>query len=317
VGATGDTITRSSGSWLTDGFRVGDNITIAGTSLNDKTTTAGLANVTALVITLGADDLVDESIRADLITITSGETKALFVAAMDAEFAPIDDAERIDLGLGRGGMISPVTGWKFRRPVQWADMILAFIEDVSQTTWHKDKGTIRGRIPAGFDLTDADGQPYEHDERVDGGALAARFTCARTWSNGPVGAFIAQSLTRATDGSILGYTHNMDVANLCQTIVQRVTENFAGATLILQEPEETGEKYATPESLAAFEGKVDDELARYLLSNIGGAGPRCSSVKWNAATDDDLGIADATLHGTCELNLKGTIVHISTTVAVK
>ena len=31
---------------------------------------------------------------------------------------------------------------------------------------------------------------------------------------------------------------------------------------------------------------------------------------------DDLGVADATLHGTLALGLNGTIVHIATTVAV-
>jgi len=317
VGATGDTITRSSGSWLTDGFRAADNITIDGTASNDGTTTAGIDTVTALVITLDTDDLAAEVIGASAITITTGETHAQAIATLDAAFASVTSDPRIDLGYGRGAMLSPVTGWKFRRPVQWLDTILSYIRDIALTTWWKDLGPVSSRVPAGYDLLDADGEPYEHDERVTAGALAAGFTCQRTWGNGPVGAFIAQSLTRAGDASILSMTHNAHVTNLAQTVCQKTTENFAGATLILEPADEAGKRYATAASLKQFESKVNGELARYLLGNLGGDGPRASSATWTAATDDDLGVADAILHGTLELNLNGTIVHIATNVTVK
>ena len=236
VGATGDTITRSRGSWLTDGFRAGDDFTIAGSGSNNITTTAGIDTVTASVITLDTDDLAAEVIRADEITLIAGETSAQAVATLDAEFASVTSDPRIDFGYGRGAMLSPVTAWKFRRPVQWADTILSFVRDIRTTTWWKDLGPIASRISAGFDLLDANGDPYEHDERTDGGALAAGFTCARTWGNGPLGAFIAQSLTRAGDASILSMTHNAHVANLAQTVNQATTENFVGKTLVLEPP---------------------------------------------------------------------------------
>jgi len=321
VGATGDTITRSRGSWLDDGFRTDDNITIAGTASNDGTTTAGIDTVTALVITLDTDDLVAEAIRADLITIEAGETAAAAVAALDTAMVTITSDERLDLGYGRGAMLSPVTGWKLRRPVSWADMILSYQRDFAETTWWKDLGSIDSRIPAGFDLTaplgfpyaaaGAASQAYEYDARVTAGALAARFTCARTWGNGPAGAFIAQSLTRADDGSLLGMSHNVDVANLAQTVVQATTEKFAGQTLVLND-----DGTPTAASLKQFENKVNGQLRRYLLSNVGGYGPRASSAVWTAATDDDLSVADAVLNGSLALVLKGTIVHIATTVKV-
>jgi hypothetical protein len=195
-------------------------------------------------------------------------------------------------------------------------MLISFMRDIGKTTWEKDYNGI-SRLSCGFDLNDADGQPYEHDERTTQGALAARFTCARTWGNGPVGAFIAQSLTRADDGSILGMSHNVDVANLAQTICQATTENFAGATLVLEPADALGKRVATTASLKSFEEKVNAELERYLLSNIGGEGPRASVARWTAAVDDDLGVADATLHGSLDLQLNGTLVHISTVVTVK
>ena len=313
-----DTITRSRGSWYDDGFRNGDIISISGTLLNNITTTVGLVVTSALILTLQdvADDLVAEVIGSASVTLTSGETDAACIATLDGLFATVTSDKRIDLGYGHGAMLCPVTGWKFRRPVQWADTLIAFKRDIGKTTWEKDHNGI-SRLGCGFDLNDADGQPYEHDERNTQGALAARFTCARTWGNGPVGAFIAQSLTRADDGSILGMSHNVDVSNLAQTICQATTEKFAGKTLVLEPADNAGKRVATDASLKAFQEKVNAELERYLLSNIGGEGPRASVARWTAAVDDDLGIADATLHGSLDLQVNGTLVHVSTVVKVK
>ena len=317
VGATGDTIVRSRGSWLVDGFRAADNFTIADSVSNDGTTTAGIVTVTASTITLDTDDLVDEVIRGDLITIIAGETSAQAVAALDVLFSTVAADKRIDFGYGRGAMLSPVTGWKLRRPSQWVDTILSFIRDIALTTWWKDLGTIASRIPAGFDLLDADGQPYEFDERIDGGALAAGFTCVRTWGNGPLGAHMAQSLTRAGEASSLSKTHNAHIATRAQTVNQRTTENFAGQTLVLEPADDAGKRVATSTSLKLFESKVNGELARELLSNKGGDGQRASVAEWTAAVDDDLGVVDAILHGDLELELNGTIVHIATALRVK
>jgi hypothetical protein len=83
VGGTGDTITRSGGSWLDDGFRVGDNVTITGSASNNLTTTAGIATLTATVMTLGTDDLAAEFIGAKDITVTKGETMSAWISTMD------------------------------------------------------------------------------------------------------------------------------------------------------------------------------------------------------------------------------------------
>lgn len=311
VGATGDTITRNRGSWLADGFRSGDVATIDGTVSNDGTT-ADIATATALVLTLGSYDLTNEAIGQNLISITAGETDVQCCAALDAEFAAISDSERMNLAYARGAMRSPVTGWKFRRSSAWADCIREYQADIRETTWHKAAGPLTE-----FDLTDAEGNPYEHDERTTPVALAAGFTCARTWGNGPRGAFIAQSLTRADPNSVLAMNHNKNVANLYQTVVQLTTENFAGAVLTLEPANQLGQRFATQASLAEFNSLVNNELARYLLSNIGGSGSRCSLATWTAAVDDDLGAPDAVLHGSGELEVNGTIVHIQTSVAVR
>jgi hypothetical protein len=305
VGATGDTITRSHGSWITDGFKVGDSFVVAGTVSNDGTYT--IKTLSALVITIEDDeDLVAEEIASHLIDIDQSQTLAAHVAAQDAEFEAIDDSPRIDLSYGRGWKLSPIHGWKLRRPAAWAASLREYAKggDVHLTTWWKAKGSLDG-----WDLTDGNGNITEYDERTVGGALGARFTCLRTWANGPSGAFVAMSLTRATEGANLSFTHNMAVTNLACNVCQAETENAIGQVLQLK-----ADGTATETSLAALEGRVTSGLKLQLFQDNGN-GPRCSSVKWTASRTDVL-VPGSTLNGVLELGLNGTIEKIATVVKV-
>lgn len=300
--ASGHTITRNRGSYLDDGFRVGDSVTIAGTSSNNTTLVVTVLTPTVMTFASG---LANETIGSFGISITTGETDTAWMAAIEALFAPITDDPRVDIGGGRLTRLSPITGYTMRRPVQWADSIRSYQHDVRTTTWWKALGALIGW-----------GIDGEHDERVDEGLDDARFTSARTWDN-DVGAYITRSLTRATDGSALGMTHNIAVADVAQTVVQRVTQGFAGQVLVLKPADTNGKRVATPVSLANLAAKVNAELLRNILSDVGGEGPRASVATWTPATDDDLGVSGATLHGTLDLEVNGTLVHIDTTVTVR
>lgn len=297
--AAGTTITRNRGSWVSDGFAVGDTITVAGSASNDGSAYV-ITTLSATVITCSATTFVAETIGSATCTISMTETEAAWMADVEADFAAIATSERVDIGAGRLTKLSPITGYTMRRPVQWADSVRSYQNDLSVPTWRKSDGSLGGW-----------GIEGEHDERVNEGLLDGRFTCARTWGNGPDGAFIAQALTRATDGSALGMTHNMYVANLVQTVVQRETENFVGSTLVLND-----DGTAQTASLRVLEARVNSALQNNRKPNFAGENPRWSSAVWTAATDDDLSVGGATLHGTCVLNLNGTIVTVNTTVEV-
>lgn len=305
VGATGDTISRSSGSWLSDGFRIGDRITVAGTASNNFSN-ALVTNVTALTITLDTQDLVNEVIGSTSVTLTKGETLSGWVSSVDAAFASVDAQRRIDLGAGRGRKLSPITGYEFRRPVQWAASIREYQHDIHVATWAKELGPLDG-----WSLEDTNQQIVEYDEENTGGLLAARFTCFRTWGNGPEGAYIAMSLTRADENSNLSLTNNMCVANEVCTIVQANTELVVGKTFVLD-----SDGHATAASLSQIEQRVNTPLRDSLLKN-GPEGPRASSVRWIAAKDDVLNVPDATLNGTALVEMNGTIFRVNTVVAVQ
>lgn len=304
VGATGDTITRSSGSFVTDGFVAGDIVTITGSGSNNVTTDA-IATVSATVLTLASTDLVAEVIGSHRVTIEKVLSKSTWISAKDTAFASVSSQKRIDLAVGRLRKLCPITGWEFRRPVSWAASIREYQHDLHIPCWRKADGPLLD-----WSMVDDDGNVVEFDERVDGGGLAGGFTCARTWANGPNGAFIALSLTRGDNNSILSRTHNMAVANLaCQT-VHSSTEDAIGQSLVLND-----DGTATEESLVALEEKVNTELEEALLKQRK-EGPRASKAVWRASRADDLSTVPATLTGVLDLVENGTLEQIDTSVKV-
>lgn len=307
AGATG-TITRNRGSWLSDGFRVGDLVTFDGTASNDDLVGESVTVLTALVMTISDADVAAEVVSTNGVTAEAGQTKAEWMADAEAEFGAIDGptARRLSLGAGRGKKLSPFSGWNFRFPVTYAASIREYQNDLHVPTWRKDLGN------TGFDLFDEDENLVEWDDREDGDAgSAARFTTFWTWGNGPGGAYIAQDLTRDSDGSILSYTHNMNVVDLIQTIVQRMTENFVGRTPTLGDG-----GHATEDELKGLEKEVNDELERVILTSRG-QGSRASFCVWSASRDDVLNVPEALLTGVTDVELNGTIHSVETAVRVR
>lgn len=298
------TATRSVGSWLADGFRVGDSFTSTGTVSNNYT--KAITALTATVLTFASGG-VAETIGSHLVTMVKGETMAVYVGLMDVAFSSVDAQRRISLGIGRLRKTSPITGYAHRRPVQWAASIREYQHDVHHPTWAKEDGPLDG-----WSALDANGNVAEFDEYVNGGALAARFTCARSWGNGPNGAFIAMDLTRETEGSTLQFTHNVQVANVFCTVVQAKTENIVGKTPTLND-----DGTATATALQLLEESVNTDVKQTLMREfVPGEGARASRAVWRASTDDILSGVDATLTGVGELVVNGTIVHVNTLVAV-
>ncbi len=305
VGATADTITRTAGSWIADGFKAGDEINVTGTALNNVAA-ATLVTVTATVLTLGTTDLAAEVIGSHSISITTDEqSKTDAVSDNDAAFAAVDAQKRIDLGHGRGFKKCLITGYLYRRPFQWAASLREYQHDVHIPTYRKeDKPCV------GWSLEDAEQITVEHDERQDGGALAARFSCFTTFSNGPSGPFVALSLTREVEDSVLSRTHNMAVANVACSVIQSYTENAIGKVLQVNK-DGTG----TAASLKALEEGANTQLQMTLLQP-GKEGPRASGAEWTASRTDVLK-PNGILHGTLILDVNGTLERIETSVLVK
>jgi len=303
VGGTGDTITRNRGSWVADGFRAGDLVTVAGTASNNVTTD-GVTTVTALVLTLNTTDLAAEVIGSYGLTIAAGQTQAVWAAAQDAAFETVNSF-RLDLALGMARFTSPFSAWTIRRPASWFASVREYQHDLHVATWRKSDGDVDA------DLLDADGNLAEYDDRVDGAAASAgRFTSLRSWGNGPTGGFVSQSLTRGDDGSLLSLTHNVAVVNLAMSTTQYATENVIGRSLVLN-----ANGTAATDALNTVQSEVNAALELALLQNRG-EGPRASSAVWTPSADDILNVPEALLTGVLVLNLNGTIHSVATTVRI-
>lgn len=301
---TTTTCTRSGGSWLNDGFAVGDSVTFALTASNNITVVITVLTATVMTFASGG---AAETIGSRTATCIKGETMSAWVATMDAAFASVASQKRIDIAIGRARKLSPVTDWAFRRPIAWAASIREYTKDIHVTNWRVEDGPLDG-----WSLEDTAGNVVEFDQRSDSGALEAGFTCATTLGNGPNGAFIATSLTRDTEGALLSYTHNMYVANVCCTVVQAATTRFIGKT-----PPLNDDGTIRSDARAKLESLVNSDLEKALLHEfVPGEGMRCSSVVWRMSASDLLNVVGATVTGSADLKVNGTIVNVNTSVKV-
>lgn len=298
------TITRSAGSWLAEGFAVGQSITISGTASNNGTFT--ITAVTATVVTV-TETIAAETINSILVSVVRTLTKSAWVATTAAAFGAIDSQRRIDLALGRARKASAIHGYFLRRPPSWAFTIREYQRDLQIPAWRKADGPLDG-----WSLEDNSGiVSEEFDERTDGGGLANRFSCFRTYANGPRGTFGALSMTRAPESSLLSRTHNMAVINEACRVCHTETENSIGQVLVLD-----AQGRATQQSRQLIEGRVNSALELALLRN-GPEGPRASFARWSMSPDDVLNVPGATATGVLLVRLNGTLEKISTRVRVQ
>jgi hypothetical protein len=298
-------ITRSIGSWLTEGFAVGQTVAITGATAPGNNTTAVITGLSATVLTATGSAFTAENDFSASVGVVQVLTDSQWIASQTAAFASIDASPRINLGYGRGRIASPITGYTWRRGAQWFASLREYQHDVQIPTYRKFDGPLTG-----CSLTDTNGNTVEHDERVNGGALAGRFTCLRSYANGPLGAFVALDLTRDTEGNLLSRMQNEEVTNKACAIVQASTENAIGTVLQLQ-----SNGTATTASLGQLQEKINTALQNGLLQQFS-EGPNASSAQWVANTTDNLSVPGATLNGVLNLIINGTLEQINTSVVV-
>lgn len=313
-----DTLVRNRGSWLDDGFAVGDVITIAGSG-GVTPANAGeytIIGVTASTITVAADSFVDEERSSWGISITVSVSYPVDVAAMDAAFSTVTNQYKLELFYGQLWRQSPAVQMRLRYSTALADMARSFLRDLSETTYEKGYGSLAG--DEGWGMIDTDGQPFEYDERVHRAALPAGFSCARTWASDSASIpYIARTLTRAGGSDALTQAEKARPTNLGRIIVQRQTENLTGAVFVKQPPDDLGRQFLTADALGTVEAKVNKELARQMLGKTrSNVGPRVSRVSWVASRDDDFAVQNPRLTGKLTVDTLGVIITVDTTVEV-
>lgn len=315
-GGGDDTLVRGRGSWLDEGFEIGDTFTVAGTSSNDATYT--ITDLSADTITVATGSFTAEEISSWDVQIYIPVFYPVDVAAMDAEFAPVIGTAptdyHLELGYGRAWYPSPTYGGaRMRYSGAFHDFVRSFQRDLAETTWEEDVGAM---AEVGF--LDNDGLPFEYDENYYQAALPAGFTCLRTWPNEPIGAvYIARGLTRHAGSGPLTQSHYARVTNLGRIVAQRTTQRFAGKVIVTKPANALGQKFPTAQSLGTLRTKVEAELVANLGGQTrGGAGPRASVATYTPDPTADYAQQNPIQRGTLRLEVLGTIVELETTVEV-
>lgn len=301
--ASPDTITRAAGSFITDGFKAGMTITVAGSTSNNGTYT--VATVGALVLTLDPGDALAAEGPSNGRTITGEETEETWAQALIDNYAGFEDTTgRMVVGAGYDRMTSEIFQQRMRVPSMWGAVERWMQHDLQVSPNRKKDGKLDDHV-----LTDDDNNVVEHDARTLDSLLEERFLVARTYDEDD-GAYVAYPATMGPDGSAFGVIPWVAVANLMGDVVQRATEMFIG-----DNPELNDDGTLTDEERDRYEDFVNEQLEAELLSP-GAEGPRASSVSWAASPDDVLNVPNAILNGEGTLVTLGLVNKIATRILV-
>ncbi len=298
VGGTGDTITRASGSFVTDGIAVGDAITITGAAnAANNLIGAVIANLSATVITLGSDDLVAEG--PVTCTVSAVEGDATWVAALRTSF-DAKSSKRLSLWAGHAPTVSSVLSNTPQRPSSWAAAARYLARDLSKSLAEVNAGPL-----AGVSLVDEHGDTIGHDEAATPGLLDGRFGCLRTF-DGRQGAYVALPMVFAPTGSDFDRVHLRAVIDLACTVAKQSLEGVLSSAVLLST--------ATGNTIDESEARRIEALVNRALANALTARGRVTSATYQAARDDDLTAADPVLTGTVYVRPLGYVESIDTTV---
>ncbi len=307
--AAADTITRNTGSWITDGFKVGMSVTIAGSASNNAYAgTVVTVTTTVLTVTNGIAD--EANVLGSALTITGIESASAWRTAIETIVGTspgtLKVAHRVALRGGRCRRQSPLDGFRRRRPYAWASACRAMSHDVHVSPAKVSLGPLEG-----WTIHRSDGSLEDHDERIDGGLLAIRIGCATTHDvDSAPGVYEALPLTLDTDNASLSRLPVGFVADIACTVAKAETTRRLNEDVLLNSDGTIRESEAK-----RIESYVQSVLGSELLTERP-EGQRASDVTFTMARDVDLRTPGAIVPCEVLVTPRGYLEAIATTVRV-
>ncbi len=306
--ATGDTITRNTGSWVTDGFKVGMTISIDGTASNDGDHVVTAVAATVLTVASSPGLATEANVNGNSFTVTGVETKATWRAALQAIMgatpATEKQSEKVVVCGGRARRKSKIYSHRKARPFSWAVACRVMAHAIHVSPAKVSLGALEG-----WEIHDANGTIEQHDERVDGGLLAMRLTCARTY-NEKAGVYCALPLTIDEDGKPLSRLPVVLVGQAACTIAQRAMVEQLGGDVLLNENGTLQEA-----ERRRIQSYANTQLRIGLLSD-GPEGRSASSCVLTITGDTDLRVPGAEVSYEVALLTRGYLEKLSGKVRV-
>lgn len=303
---TGHTITRDTGSWITDGFKVGMTVVVAG-SVSNNGTVGVLTTVTATVLTFAAGVVTEANVVGAGMTISATETKATWRAAVEQIVGATPSTQKVNpkvlIAAGRARRKNPRTATRKRRPAAWWLAVREMQHDIHISPAKVENG------PLGCEIADDQGILVEHDERIDGGLLAMRVACLRTYAN-RAGVHVALPLTLDTDGKPMSRLPITLVAQLACTVATFAYESKLNSEVLLNKDGTIQEGEAR-----RIDGYVQSQLQIALLQR-GPEGQRASAAVTRMARDVDLRVQGQTVPWQVDLTCLGYLEKLTGVVRV-
>lgn len=305
--ASGHTVTRNTGSFITDGFTTGMDVIVAGSTSNNGNL-GHPTTVTATVLTFASGVVNETDTSSATLSITGNESMAEWVTSLLADAASFQDADgRPWWHAGRAWMPSELRpGFRVRVPAAWAVLERWMQHDVQISPNAKALGPLGA---GDWSIEDDTHNVVEHDSRTTQ-SLEARGFGTLTSYVGEEGAFCGNPSTFGPQGSALSILPWRGVASVACDVIQIVTENFIGDS-----PDLNADGTLTAEELDRYTGIVTSQLSAELLTSKQ-EGPRASSITWTPSSTDILNVPNATMNGEAELVTLGLINTVNTTVFV-
>lgn len=217
--------TRTVGSFVTEGFAVGQTITVTGFTNAGNNGTKTIATVTATVLTVN-ETLVDETPAVFGVTMSAKELDTTWQAALGGVVGDTLQTELVDQGVspygGRARRVSPTDQSNKRRPAAWWALARWMGHDPAIAPYRVSDGELDVTI------TDENGDPEDHDERTMGGLLANRISCLESRDDRP-GVFVSLALTLDNDGAVLSRVQTKGVSDIICDVVQTETSTKLGS----------------------------------------------------------------------------------------
>ena len=312
--ANPDTITRTAGSFVTDGFLAGMTVEVSGSTSNDGTYTIDTGGVAALALTLIAGDALVGEVATAGVSIIGYESEATYGTAERTEWDAFTSSR---IGVSAGGcfirsvLASHAANWEFRRHPAWC-AAMRFKEYTIATSLAKVKN---GPI-ADTSITSATGLLVEHDSRKTSGLASrdgsnGRFITLQT-HDGKNGVYIAVPSLMHAAGSDFSRVHLRAVMNLACSIARATLTNELADDIVLK-----ADGPAKETELLSIEKTVNQQLRIQLkLGSTDPANPAlASSAALVLARNDALATPGTFLTGSVRVVPLGYVDAVSVTIA--
>lgn len=196
------------------------------------------------------------------------ESEAAYAAALGTQFAN-QTSIRECVGADGAHVPSPITGYNLKRPTSLLLAAAAMAQTIGVDPSYVALGPLEGA-----QISDANGNPYDHDEDLYPNLDGLRLATLRSFApGGPQGVYITNSNTIQPSGGSYPYLQHIRIMNrACEIAWSTLTTQLGRGVRKNPKPDPvTGLIYISEPDASAIEALVNDALAQPLKGQVSAA----------------------------------------------